>query len=267
MRTALREFWPYLVVAAALHGALVVFLVTSLDRSVPVAPAAAPDPIEASVVDEALVEQELARLEEAERRRLHEIDEGQRAAEAAAQQRQQEERRLRDLAQQREREQREAAERREAERRAAEAAAQQRADEERRLREAREAREQAEREEQARREREAREAAAQRQREEEERRQAAERDRLLGQYVTAITDKVQRNWYRPDAWPAGTRCTVRVSQIPGGEVVEVRITQSCGDSRLDRTVEDAVLRASPLPAPPDPAVFRREIEFVFRPEN
>jgi colicin import membrane protein len=34
---------------------------------------------------------------------------------------------------------------------------------------------------------------------------------------------------------------------------------------FQRSVEAAVRKASPLPAPPDPEVFDREIEFVFEP--
>jgi hypothetical protein len=35
---------------------------------------------------------------------------------------------------------------------------------------------------------------------------------------------------------------------------------------MRRSIEDAVNRASPLPAPPDPALFDRNIRFNFRPK-
>jgi colicin import membrane protein len=58
-----------------------------------------------------------------------------------------------------------------------------------------------------------------------------------------------------------------VRQIPGGEVVEVRIVQSSGNAAFDQSVERAVLKASPLPRPRDPSLFAQEIEFIFEPEG
>ncbi len=258
-----RQFWPYLLVAAIIHIALAVFLVINLDRGVLVLPDEAPaEAIEATVVDEALVEAELERVQEAERAREQEIEAQRVEAERLVEQRRQEEQRLRALTEQRERE-----------------AAQAEADRVRREQEAAERAAQAERERQAeaerRRQAELAEAERQRQAElerqrrvEEEaqrQREAAQRQRWQTQYVRAITAKIEANWTQPDNWPPGTSCTVRVSQIPGGEVIEARVVHSCGDPFLNRSVENAVLRASPLPTPPDPSVFNRNIEFVFRP--
>ncbi|MEX0900547.1 MAG: TonB family protein [Gammaproteobacteria bacterium] len=258
-----RQFWPYLLVAAIIHVALAAFLVINLDRGVLVLPDEAPaEAIEATVVDEALVEAELERIQEEERARVREIEAQRVEAERLAEQRQQEEQRLQALQQQRERE-----------------ATQAEADRVRREREATERAAQAERERQAEAERRRqaelarqREAEAEAERKRKAEAEAAERERVaaqrqqqLAQYVRAITGKVEANWTKPDNWPAGTSCTVRVSQIPGGEVIEARVVHSCGDPFLNRSVENAVLRASPLPAPPDPSVFAREIEFVFKP--
>lgn len=268
----LKQYWLYLVVALALHAALVAFLVVNLDRSVMVLPDEQPEAIEATVVDEQLVEQQLQRLRDQEARRLQEIEEGRLAAQRAAEQRAAEERRIQELQAQREREARDAQQARERQQREAaerQRQEQQRAAEARRQREAEEARlAEVQRQREAEAERQ-RQAEAERQRraeaEAEERRQAARRQELLVQYRNAIQAAVERAWIRPEAWPPGTQCTVRVSQIPGGEVVQVNVTQSCGSPVLDRSVQDAVLRASPLPRPPDPAVFSRELEFVFRP--
>jgi colicin import membrane protein len=44
--------------------------------------------------------------------------------------------------------------------------------------------------------------------------------------------------------------------------VEMR---SCdGDAALQRSVEQAIYMASPLPEPPDPRVFARDLAFTFR---
>ncbi|MCC6593790.1 MAG: cell envelope integrity protein TolA [Xanthomonadales bacterium] len=46
---------------------------------------------------------------------------------------------------------------------------------------------------------------------------------LLSQYAGLIQEVVTQNWRRPANTPAGIRCTLRVRQIPGGEVIGVSI--------------------------------------------
>lgn len=104
---------------------------------------------------------------------------------------------------------------------------------------------------------------------EEQQRAAEARQRQLAslqsQYVLLIRQKVTRNWIRPPNAQSGMSCTVHVRLIPGGEVVEARTVRSSGDPAFDRSAETAVLRASPLPPPPDAALFQREFDFVFKP--
>ncbi|MDH4031586.1 MAG: cell envelope integrity protein TolA, partial [Chromatiales bacterium] len=82
-----------------------------------------------------------------------------------------------------------------------------------------------------------------------------------------IRQRVQRNWIRPPEAQAGLECVVNVSQIPGGEVVDVRFGRCNGDDVVRRSIEAAVLRASPLPPPADPSLFERNLEITFRPEQ
>jgi len=84
------------------------------------------------------------------------------------------------------------------------------------------------------------------------------------QYMADIKNKVERNWLQPTG-SRGTHCRVLIHQIPGGDVVDVRLTECDGDVAFQRSVEAAVRKASPLPPPSDPEVFDREIEFVFEP--
>jgi colicin import membrane protein len=60
---------------------------------------------------------------------------------------------------------------------------------------------------------------------------------------------------------------VLVEQVPGGEVSKVRV-ESCSvdDAALRESVEAAVLRASPLPEPPNPALFERNLRLIFAPQ-
>jgi len=95
----------------------------------------------------------------------------------------------------------------------------------------------------------------------------ARAESALSEYIPYIQEKVQNNWLRPAGSPPGLRCVIRVKLIPGGEVISAKVIQGSGNALFDRSVETAVLKASPLPLPSDPALFRhfREINFNFSP--
>ena len=97
----------------------------------------------------------------------------------------------------------------------------------------------------------------------------ARAESALSQYIPYIQDKIQRNWLRPAGSPKGLSCLILVKLIPGGEVVDARVVRSSGDALFDRSVETAVLKASPLPLPEDAAMFKyfREINFNFKPDT
>lgn len=205
------------------------------------------------------------RLEE-QRREQERLEEQRLEAERQEQERLETERRE---AERREQERREA-ERREAERREAE---------QRELEEIRRQREEAQRrrEEEERRleelaERRAEEEAEQRAREEAERRilaeqeaaESARRATLREEYVGTIRNLVTNNWIRPPTTNPGVECTVRVFQIPGGEVIDVQIASPCNaDDTTRRSIIAAVNRTGDLPYRGYEDVFERELEFVF----
>lgn len=90
--------------------------------------------------------------------------------------------------------------------------------------------------------------------------------RLIAQYQDAIRSKIQSRWRKPlneqpDAW-----CRVYVLQTPGGYVENVVVEQCTGDEAFRRSVEEAVWKSDPLPQPPLPELFDREIRFKFIPE-
>jgi colicin import membrane protein len=296
----LRQHASALVLSALLH----VLLLTALGvtfrlqpRRVPVVPMA----IEATLVNESAVRREMERQEQFEQERIQErLAEERQArerAEAARREAAEEQQRLEQLRLDREQREQEALA-------AAEAARQRKVEEERqvRLRVEQEAQAQAEREARAkaeaeaqakreaqakaereaqakaeaeRRRREAEEAARQAAMEEELRMAMAEEEELqaaadaglLDQYVRLIEQRIERNWIRPASAAAGLECVVKVSQIPSGDVVSVRIGRCNGDDAVLRSIEAAVLRASPLPKPPNPRLFDRNLEVVFRPDS
>ena len=101
----------------------------------------------------------------------------------------------------------------------------------------------------------------------EEHRQALRASGVEAAWTTNIRAKVERAWLRPPSVTATLDCAVRVTQVPGGEVVSVQILQCNGDASARESIEAAVYRASPLPQPPDASLFERVIEFRFRPSE
>jgi colicin import membrane protein len=97
-------------------------------------------------------------------------------------------------------------------------------------------------------------------------RQQAERAGLLDQYVRMIQDKIERNWTRPLSARSGLDCMVSVVQVPTGDVIGVVVTSCNGDDAVTRSIEAAVRLASPLPRPPNPNLFERNLNVRFRPE-
>jgi len=278
-----RQHWTYLVGALLLHvlfAGIFGLTMIALPRHAPPVPLA----IQAVVVDNSvLAGAQREREREAEARRLEQQREARRVQEETA--RQEAERRAeqeRELAQQRQEQEqrrqaeerqvreREEAERQEAERkRAAEAEQQRQAEAERKRVEEIKRRQQ----EEAQRRKAAEDARAQAAREEELRRQLAEEEGrmqaansgLMNQYVAMIQQRIVRNWNRPPSARPGLECEVRVTQTPGGTVLSVQIGRCNGDAAVKQSIDAAVMRSSPLPAPPDPRLFERTLVLVFKP--
>jgi colicin import membrane protein len=281
----IRKHWTYLLGAVLLHALFAgVFGLTmiSMQRTPPPTQLA----IQAMVVDQSV----LARAAKQRQRERERVQVQQREQEAAKEKEQQEQVERREAEQRLEQErqaelkQREEAEQRrvqeeqqqreqqEAERkREAEAAKQRQADAERK----RVAEIERKQKEEAERRRAAEEAKAQAAREdelrnqleEEEGRAAAENSGLLNQYIAMIEQRIVRNWNRPASARPGLECEVRVAQTPAGTVLTVQIGRCNGDSLVRQSIEQAVMRSSPLPPPPDPRLFERNLVLVFKPAD
>lgn len=110
-----------------------------------------------------------------------------------------------------------------------------------------------------------REAAAQRQADQEAREfRAGQQATLSDNYQAAIQSFVTQNWLRPPTAQAGLRCTLKIVQIPGGEVISAAISGKCnGDEATRRSILAAVERGGALPYRGFEDVFAREIDFIF----
>ena len=87
-------------------------------------------------------------------------------------------------------------------------------------------------------------------------------------YQVALMNAILRQWTRPESVRLGEICQVMIRQIPGGEVVSVEISPTCPyDEQGRRSVEAAVMKASPLPYAGYEAVFVRNPVLKFRAED
>jgi colicin import membrane protein len=112
-----------------------------------------------------------------------------------------------------------------------------------------------------------REAELRRQLADEEHVSAVQSGPLRDRYIALLRNKIQNAWIKPSSATPGVDCIVQVTQVPGGEVTGARVTQCNGDAAVRQSIENAVYRASPLPDPPDPALFERNLSLRFRPNE
>ncbi len=100
----------------------------------------------------------------------------------------------------------------------------------------------------------------------EERAKVARSGAALASWESQIAAKITRAWLRPPTARPGIQCVLNVTQVPGGEVTQVSIGECNGDQAVRESIEAAVYRASPLPPPPDPALFDRNLKINFKPD-
>jgi len=89
---------------------------------------------------------------------------------------------------------------------------------------------------------------------------------MYGRYVEQIQARIDRAWLRPRTAIGAPifRCQVQVDQDPQGKVGPVTLLDCNGDERWKLSLVHAIERASPLPSPPDSAVFTRHVLLEFR---
>ena len=87
----------------------------------------------------------------------------------------------------------------------------------------------------------------------------------LQDYAAKIRRKVRSNIVQPPNIQGNPEAIFEVNQLPGGEVLDVRLKRSSGNEVLDRAIETAIRKSSPLPPPDDPALFQRTLEIKYKP--
>lgn len=94
---------------------------------------------------------------------------------------------------------------------------------------------------------------------------AAASSKALASYTGLIAGKVRGKLHRPPDVAGNPEAVFDVVQLPSGEVLSAKLKKSSGNKLLDDAIERAIYNASPLPLPPRPDLFSRELELRFKP--
>ena len=91
----------------------------------------------------------------------------------------------------------------------------------------------------------------------------------IGALVGQIRAKVIENWNKPPGLMWNLEAVISVKVHPTGEVLYVKVVKSSGDIYFDRSAENAVYKASPLPFPDEPRYYEfiKEFNFKFVPDR
>lgn len=95
--------------------------------------------------------------------------------------------------------------------------------------------------------------------------QAAEMSKMQDEYVAKIRAKIRGKTILPDGLQGNPQARFAVSVLPTGEVLQVKLLHGSGQSAYDDAVERAILKASPLPMPPDASLMNqfRDLDLNF----
>lgn len=104
-------------------------------------------------------------------------------------------------------------------------------------------------------------------REAEEELRRAEEASLRGEYISLIVNRMERHWILPRSARADLECEVQLTLTPSGDIVDVRVVRCNGNDAVIRSIETAVSKSSPLPAPPVPSLYERSLNIVFTPSS
>ena len=99
--------------------------------------------------------------------------------------------------------------------------------------------------------------------------QAAAQEKLMNDYIDRVGAKIRRFIVEPPNLQGNPEAQFNVIQLPGGEVLSVKLTKPSGVPVYDAAVERAILKAQPLPPPPKGVEFNdvRELIIKIRPEK
>lgn len=96
---------------------------------------------------------------------------------------------------------------------------------------------------------------------------ATARSRAEADWIDRIRSKIRSNVNLPPEIPGNPEAIFDVVQLPTGDVLSVKMQKSSGIAAYDDAVQRAIMKSSPLPPPPSPDLFQRELMLRFRPHE
>ena len=84
-------------------------------------------------------------------------------------------------------------------------------------------------------------------------------------YIAALRLKIRGHIVLPPSINGNPEAEFKITQLPSGEVIGVRVSKSSGNRALDEAIERAIKKSDPLPLPDDPKLFQRELNLKYRP--
>jgi hypothetical protein len=89
---------------------------------------------------------------------------------------------------------------------------------------------------------------------------------MSGRYLGQIRARIDRVWLRPGTTIGEPifRCQVQIDQDSAGQVLAITLVACNGGTSWQLSLVHAIESASPLPAPPNPAVFAQHLLLTFR---
>ena len=88
---------------------------------------------------------------------------------------------------------------------------------------------------------------------------------LLDEYKARIRQQIESNWRRPVVGTENLEWVVLLDVLPGNEVADILFEQFNGTETEQRSIEAAIRRSSPLPEPPEPELFERQLRLRYPP--
>lgn len=110
-------------------------------------------------------------------------------------------------------------------------------------------------------------AAAQAQADRERAEQEAAIGKMVDEYIAKINAKIRRNIVMPANVADDARAEFLVTLLPGGGVLQAKLSLTSGNTLYDSAVERAILKSDPLPLPSDVKLFNRfrNLKLSFKP--
>ncbi|MCX7147826.1 MAG: TonB family protein [Rhodocyclales bacterium] len=96
---------------------------------------------------------------------------------------------------------------------------------------------------------------------------SAARNKAMTDYLGRIRGKIRGNIFLPPEIKGNPEAIFEVTQLPSGEVINVKVKKSSGNPALDAAVDRAIWKSSPLPKPEQGDVFDRLLNIPYRPRE